>query len=83
MYLRASPIWKFGVLVFVEYHQILFDGLIRGLFNLCETEPKITSCLTNGVKSSGLHVLGSLIVHMEAKEKLNIEYLDIDPTLFA
>ena len=76
VYLRDSPILKveFGVLVCVESVQTIFDGLTIGLFNLCDTDSLITSSLTSGVKYIALPVLGSYLVYMDAKEKLNVEY---------
>ena len=83
VYLRESLIWKgeVGYLVWVEYLQTLFYGLTRGISNFCETASLITSSLSSGVKSIGWPVLWSSFVHMEAKEKLNVEYFDIEPTL--
>ena len=83
MYLRESTIWKdeVEVLVFIESLQNLFDVLNRGLPNLCETPPLITSDSTSGLKPIGLTVLGSSIVKIEAKSKLNVEYIEIDPNL--
>ena len=76
VYLIDSPILKveFGVLVCVESVQTIFDGLTIGLFNLCDTDSLITSSLTSGVKYIALPVLGSYLVYMDAKEKLNVEY---------
>ena len=83
LYIRESPIWKgeVRVLVCVESIQTLFDGLTRSMTNFCDTVSLITSYSTYGLKSIGLPVLGSFLVHTEAKENLNVEYLDIDPTL--
>ena len=68
-------------MVCVESIQTLFDGLTRSMTNFCDTVSLITSYSTYGLKSIGLPVLGSFLVHTEAKENLNVEYLDIDPTL--
>ena len=40
LYLSYLPSWKveFGVLFCVDYIQTLFDGLTRGVSNLCETK---------------------------------------------
>ena len=83
VYLRESHIWKVevGIFVFVESLQNLFGGLTRGLSILCETASLITSPSTYGVKSIGLPILGSSLVHVEAKSKLNVESLEIYPTL--
>ena len=59
----------------------MFDGWNRGLSDLCETASLIISYSASGVKSIGFPVLGSFFVYMEAKEKLNVEYLEIYPTL--
>ena len=82
MYIRYSPIWKgeVGVLVWVDYFPTLFDGLTRGLYNLCDTASFITSSSDYGVKFIGLPVLGSSFVHTEAEAKLNVEPLE-DTTL--
>ena len=44
VYLKESPIWKVEVLVLVsvESLQTLFDGLNRGMYNLCDTVLLIT-----------------------------------------
>ena len=83
MYPIELPIWKgeVGDLVWVESLQTLFGGLIRGISNLCETYYLITSSSASGVKSIVFSSLGSSIVHMEAKENLNVEYLEIYSTL--
>ena len=80
---QESPIRKgeVGALGWVEFIQTLFDGLTRGLSKLYETTSIITLSSASGVKSIGFPVLGSSFVHMEAKVKLNVEYLDIDPNL--
>ena len=59
----------------------LFDVLTIGLSNLCETASIITSSSYSGVKSIGLLVLGYSFVNMEEKAKLNVEYIEIYPTL--
>ena len=84
VYLKESPIWKgeVGVLVCVESLQTLFDELNRGLFNLFETTFLITSSSTYGVKCIWLHIIGSYLLHMEEKVKLNVEDLEIDPNIF-
>ena len=51
------------------------------MYNLCETASLISSSLASGVKSIGLTVIGSYLVHMEARSKSNVEYTDIHPTL--
>ena len=83
MYLRESPIWRGGVrfLVCIKSIQALVAGFTRGVYNLCETISLITSSSTSGVKTIGLTFLGSSILHMDAKAKLNLEYREIDPTL--
>ena len=83
VYLRESPIWKgeVGVLVCVESLQTLIHGLTRGLSNLCETASLISLSSTSGVKSIVLPFLGFYLVNMEAKAKLDMESLDIDPTI--
>ena len=83
MYLRESPIWKGegGFLVCADSIQTLFYGLTKGQSNLCDTEYLITSSSTSKVKSIGLPALGSSLVHMDIKTKLNVEYLKIDPNL--
>ena len=48
---------------------------------MCETASLITSSSASGVKYIGLNVLVSYLVNMEAKEKLSVEYLEIDSTL--
>ena len=65
----------------VDPLQTLFDGLTRGLSNFFDTASLITSSLTSGVKYIVLPVLGSSLVYMEAKEKLDAEYVEIYPTL--
>ena len=83
VYLRESPIWKveLGALVWVESLKTVFDGLSRGISNLCETTSLISSLSYSGVKSIGLPVLGSSFVHTEEKARLNVEYHDINTTL--
>ena len=83
MYLRESPICKgeVGVLVCVESLQALFYEVNIGLYNLCETASLITYYSSSGVKSFFLSVIVSFFVHIEAKEKLNVEYLEIDNAL--
>ena len=51
------------------------------MYNLCKTACLIDSSSTYGVKFIGLSVIGSYLVNMEVKEKLNVEYIEIDPTL--
>ena len=70
VYLRESPIRKgeVGALVWDECLQDLFDGMNRGLSNLCETDSLITSSSDYGVKYIWLLVLGSSFVHMWAKQ---------------
>ena len=70
-----------GVFVFVESLQNLFYGLTIVLFNLCETVSLINPSSTYRIKSIGLPVLSSYLVNMESKAKLNLEYIEIDPTL--
>ena len=81
--MRESPIWKCEVRVLdcVETIQTLFDGLTRVFYSLCETASLKTLCSTSWVKYIGLHVLGSLFSLMEPNEKLNVWYIDIDPTI--
>ena len=81
--LRESEICKceVGVWDCVESLQNLFYGLTRGLSNLCENASLITSSSTSVVKSIGFPVIWFSLVIMKAKSKLNVEYLDIDPTI--
>ena len=83
MYLRGSPILKVevGVIVCIEFLQTLFYGLSKVMYNLCDTAYIIPSCSTSGIKYIGLTVLGSPLIHMEAKEKINMDSLEIDPPL--
>ena len=66
IYPRESPILKgWGVvLVCVESLLTLFHVLTQGLSNLYETAYLITSSSTSGVKSIGLPVFVSYLVHM-------------------
>ena len=68
-------------LILVQYLQNLSGVLTRGQSNLCDNAPLITSFSVSGVKHTGLPVIVSSFVNMEAKSKLNMEYLVIDPTL--
>ena len=70
-----------GALVCVYSLKNLFNGLTRGMSNFCETESLITSSSTSGVKSTSLPILCPYIFHMDSKEKLNVKYLEIDPSL--
>ena len=83
MYLRESPIRKDEVVVLVSVESIhtLFYGLTRGLYNLYETASLLNLSSTYAVKSFGLLVIGSLLVYMEAKSNLNVEYIEIYPTI--
>ena len=74
MYLIESHILKdeVGFLIFVESLQTLFYGLTRGLSNFFDTASLITSSSTYGVKSIGLPVIGSSLVHIDTKEILNM-----------
>ena len=58
----------------------MFYGLTIGISNFCETDSLITSYSASGVKPIGLTVLGSSIVHTEAKSRLNVKYLKMYPT---
>ena len=84
VYLRSLQTRKgeVVVLVCVESLQTLFDELTRDQSNFCETASLINSFSWSGVKYIGLPVLGSSLVHMEAKAKLNVEYIKIYLTLF-
>ena len=75
--------WKgeVGALVLVDYLQTLFGGFTRGLSNLCDTAFLITSSSVFGVKYIGLTVLVSPFFHMEEKSELELEHLEIDPTI--
>ena len=83
VYLRESPIWKGEVraLVWVESLQTLFDGLTRGLSNLCDTASLITSSSASWVKYISLPVIVSSLAHTYEKSKLIVEYLEIYHTL--
>ena len=85
LYLRESRIFKFGVVFvisfFIESLQTLLNGLTRSMYNLYETASIIASYSTSRVKSIVLTVLGYYLVHMEVEAKLNVEYLEIDPTI--
>ena len=83
VYPRELPIRNVGfrVLFFVESLQTLFDGLTISMSNLCQTESQITSSSIFGVNSIRLTVLGSSLVRMDSKAKVNMEYLDFDHTL--
>ena len=83
LYLRETPIWKgfFGVLVCVKSLQTLFDELSRGISNLFYTSFLINSYSTSLVKPIGFTVLVYYLVLTEVKEKLNVQFLDIIPTL--
>ena len=58
-----------------------FGVLTGGMSNLCDNASLITSYSTYGVKYIVLPVIGSSILNMEAKEKLDIKSLEIYPTL--
>ena len=81
--MRESPIWKgeFGVLVCIESLQTLFDGFTRCMYNLWDIAYPIPSSSTYGVIIIGLPVIWSPPFHIDAKEKLNLEYLYIYPTI--
>ena len=53
----------------------------RVLSNLCETASLITSSSAYGVKSIYLPVIGFSLVHLEARNNLNVEYIEIDTIL--
>ena len=57
------------------------DVFTRGLSNMCETESLMTPYSTSGIKFIGLNVVGSSRVHIKSKERLNVESLEIDPTI--
>ena len=59
----------------------VFDGLTRGMSNLCETASLITSSSASGVKQIGFSVLCSSFVSMESRSKLDVVSLEIYPTL--
>ena len=48
---------------------------------MCETASLITSYSTSGIKSIGFPVLGYPLVNIDAKEKLDVEYIEIDLNL--
>ena len=48
------------------------------MYNLCEPASLITSHLYSGVKTIVLPVIDSSFLRMKSKEKLNVEYLEID-----
>ena len=83
VYLRESLIWivVVGFLACVYFIQTLFGVLTRGVSSSCDTASLITSFSNYGVKSIGLPVLGSYFLHMDEKAKLNLESIDINPTI--
>ena len=58
-----------------------FNGFTRVMYNLYETASLITSSSDSGVRNIGFPVLVSSFLYMEAKERLNVWYLEIDPTI--
>ena len=48
------------------------------MYNFCEAASLITSHLYSGVKTIVLRVIDSSFLRMKSKEKLNVEYLEID-----
>ena len=83
VYIRESPIWKgeVGDLVWFYSLQTLFDVMNTGLSNFCKAASLIASSSVFALKFIGFPVIGSSFVHMEAKAKLNMEYLGIDSNL--
>ena len=53
--------------------------MTRGLSNFFDNASLKNSYLICGVIYIGLNILGSYLVHMEAKVNLNMESIEIDP----
>ena len=79
-----SPICKgvVGALFWADSLKRFLDGLTKGISHLFLTDSLITLSSYSWVKSIGLPVIGSSFVYMDPKEKLDMESLDMDPTIF-
>ena len=60
------------IFIFIWVYPNVFYGLTECMSNLYDTPSLIKFSSGSGVKSIGLPVLGSSLVHMEAKVKLNV-----------